>query len=237
MNNGPLLFFGILAAMASSFWGVILLPQIQIGRQQAVVLEDTGAYYPALRAGQASQGAEIYRSLGCAECHSQQVRGLGGDLARSWGRRISVAQDYLHDQPVQLGLMRLGPNLTNVGVRRPNANNLYAHLWNPRFVMAGSNMPRYPFLFAQRRLASGEQPASDALKHSEYPALPADLEIIPKPEARQLVAYLLSLRADNELFEAPLPTAPKTASAGTNAVATSASAVAPAPTNFIAPAQ
>lgn len=237
MNNGPLLFFGILAAMASSFWGVILLPQIQIGRQQAVVLEDTGTYYPALRAGQASQGAEVYRSLGCAECHSQQVRGLGGDLARSWGRRISVAQDYLHDQPVQLGLMRIGPDLTNVGVRRPDANNLYAHLWNPRLVLAGSIMPRYPFLFEQRRLASGEQPAADALKHSESLALPVDLEIIPMPAAKQLVAYLLSLRVDNELFEAPLPGAAKTVTVGTNAVATDASTAPPAPTNSIAPAK
>ncbi len=234
MNNGPLLFFGILAAMVSSFWGLILLPQIQIGRQQAVVLEDTGAYYPAVRAGQASQGAEVYRSLGCAECHSQQVRGLGGDLARSWGRRISVAQDYLHDQPVQLGLMRIGPDLTNVGVRRPDTDNLYAHLWNPRLVMAGSIMPRYPFLFEQRRLANGELRAAEAVK---FMGLPEDLEIIPKPEARQLVAYLLSLRADNELFEAPLPAAPKTASVGTNAVATNASVVAPAPTNSIAPAK
>ena len=233
MNNGPLLFFGILAAMASSFWGVILLPQIQIGRQQAVVLEDTGAYYPALRAGQAAQGAEVNRSLGCAECHSQQVRGLGGDLARSWGRRISVAQDYLHDQPVQLGLMRLGPDLTNVGVRRPDANNLYAHLWNPRLVMAGSIMPRYPFLFEQRRLASGEKPAADAVK---FPGLPEDFELIPKPEARQLVAYLLSLRADNELFEAPLPAAPKKAAVA-NLMDTNAPAAAPAPTNSVAPAK
>ena len=230
MNNGPLIFFGVLATMASSFWGVVLLPQIQIGGQQAVVIEETGAYYPALRAGQAAQGAEVYRSLGCAECHSQQVRGLGGDLARSWGRRISVAQDYLHEQPVQLGVMRLGPDLTNVGVRRPDANNLYTHLWNPRLVMAGSIMPRYPFLFEQRRLADDAISATDAVR---IPGLPAGYEIIPKPEAQMLVAYLLSLRADNELFEAPLPAAPKKAAADT--MATNAPTTAPVPTNSAAP--
>ena len=101
MNNGPLLFFGILLTMASSFWGLILAPQLQIGRQQPVILEDTGDYYPANRPGLAQQGAEVYRSLGCAECHTRQVRGVSADLARpGWGKRISVAQDYLRDEVV-----------------------------------------------------------------------------------------------------------------------------------------
>jgi cytochrome c oxidase cbb3-type subunit 2 len=234
MNNGPLLFFGILATMASSFWGMILLPQIQIGRQQAVVIEETGAYYPPLRAGQASQGAEVYRSLGCAECHSQQVRGIGGDRARSWGRRISVAQDYLHDQPVQLGVMRIGPDLANVGARRPDANSLYAHLWDPRLAMPGSIMPRYPFLFEKRLLAAGEKPAAAAV---QFARLPEGHEIMPTPEARQLVAYLMSLRADNELFEAPFATSATKAVAEAKSATTNAPAAAPAATNSPAPAK
>lgn len=235
MNNGPLLFFGVLATMASSFWGMILLPQIQIGRQQAVVLEETGAYYPALRAGQAAQGAEVYRSLGCAECHSQQVRGIGGDRARSWGRRISVAQDYLNDQPVQLGVMRVGPDLANVGVRKPDVNNLYAHLWDARLVTPGSIMPRYPFLFEKRPLAAGEKPSAEAVK---FDGLPEGYEIIPTAEARQLVGYLTSLRADNELFEAPLALSPKKPAAAADAVSTNApAAAAPATTNSPAPAK
>lgn len=234
MNNGLVLFFGILATMAASFGGVILVPQLQFGRQQAVLLEETGAYYPALRAGQANQGAEIYRSLGCAECHSQQVRGLGGDLARAWGSRISVAQDYLHDQPVQLGVTRLGPDLANVALRHPDANYLYAHLWDPRLAMPGSIMPRYPFLFEMRRLAGGGTLAADAVK---FPGLPADLELIPKPEARQLVAYLLSLRADSELFEAPLPASAKKSGPTTAPAATNAPAATPASANSPASAK
>ena len=43
MNSGPLLFLGIFLSMAGSFWGLILLPQIQIGRQQPITIEATGA--------------------------------------------------------------------------------------------------------------------------------------------------------------------------------------------------
>lgn len=77
MNNGPLLFFGIFATLASSFWALLLAPQLQIGRAQPVVLESTGAPYPSVRPGLAQQGAEIYRAQGCVECHSQQVRQKG----------------------------------------------------------------------------------------------------------------------------------------------------------------
>ena len=74
MNNGPLLFLGVLITLASSFWGLVLAPQIQFGRQQPRLIEATGEYYPSPRPGLAERGAEVYRSLGCVECHSQQVR-------------------------------------------------------------------------------------------------------------------------------------------------------------------
>ena len=34
---------------------------------------------------------------------------------------VSVAADYLYDQPVMLGSQRIGPDLTNVGLRQPDA--------------------------------------------------------------------------------------------------------------------
>jgi cbb3-type cytochrome oxidase cytochrome c subunit len=77
MNNGPLLFLGILLTLAASFWSLLLAPQLQIGQQQSAILEATGETYPTPRPGAAQQGAEVYRSLGCVECHSQQVRQTG----------------------------------------------------------------------------------------------------------------------------------------------------------------
>jgi hypothetical protein len=51
-------------------------------------------------------------------------------------------------------------------------------------------------------------------------APPAGYEIVPKPEAKALAAYLVSLRADAPLFIAPF-TVPgsETASTSTNATA------------------
>src|SRR4051812_17397659 len=103
MNSAPLLFLGIFATLASSFWGLLLVPQLQLGRQGQITNSVTFALYPQNRGGSAKEGAEIYRSVGCVECHSQQVRGLGTDVARGWGGRNTVAQDYLGDYPVLLG--------------------------------------------------------------------------------------------------------------------------------------
>src|SRR5688500_1008804 len=98
MNYGPLLFFGVFLSFALSWSGMILLPQLQIGR--APLAEVEGGLYPSNRPGEANQGQEIYRSLGCAACHTQQVR--DNDVPEL-GVRFTVAQDYLRDQPVLVG--------------------------------------------------------------------------------------------------------------------------------------
>ena len=206
MNAGPLLFLGILMTTMLSFWGLIIGPAFQLGRQDLV---DTGAgRYPTGRSGLAERGAQVYRSLGCAECHTQQVRpdGYGTDIARGWGVRRTVAQDHLRDRPVMIGSLRLGPDLANVGMRRPDARWHLEHLYNPQKVVPRSTMPPYRFLFEDGKL---DRPTEDA---------------------DALVAYLLSLRSDVSLFEMPLPAADTNAApadAGTNAPATTN---APAPT-------
>jgi cytochrome c oxidase cbb3-type subunit 2 len=61
----------------------------------------------------------------------------------------------------------------------------------------------------------GWQPSPDALQLPGEFAPPPGFEIVPKPEARALVAYLSSLRTDAVLFEAPMtaPSAPAAATA------------------------
>ena len=53
--------------------------------------------------------------------------------------------------------------------------------------------------------------AADALNlPKEFAPAAEHFEVVPKPEAKQLVAYLLSLRADAPLYEAPFtPATPK----------------------------
>lgn len=142
----------------------------------------------------------------------------GPDVVRGWGPRRTVAADYLYDYPVLLGSQRVGPDLANVGLRLPDPNWHLQHLYAPRLVVKGSPMPPYRFLFEQHKI--GRHPSPDALQLPAEFAPPPGTEIVPRPEARALVAYLLSLRADAPLFEAPLtPPAPPPAPAPTNAPA------------------
>jgi hypothetical protein len=139
---------------------------------------------------------------------------LGPDITRGWGQRLTVAQDYLRDHPVLIGSQRLGADLANIGVRETNAARHLLHLYNPRLTVADSMMPRYEYLFEKRTLKPGEPRSGEALPLGD--AAPDGIEVVPKPEAHALVAYLLSLRAETPLFEAPAPK-PKGAGAITDA--------------------
>jgi cbb3-type cytochrome oxidase cytochrome c subunit len=142
----------------------------------------------------------------------------GPDIARGWGPRRNVAADYLFDDPVMLGSARVGPDLANVALRLPDPNWHLRHLYAPRLDVKDSPMPPYRFLFEKHRIL--RQPSPDALELAGNFAPPTGYEIVPRPEANALVAYLLSLRSDTPLFEAPLtPAVAPAAAAPTNAPA------------------
>jgi cbb3-type cytochrome oxidase cytochrome c subunit len=140
---------------------------------------------------------------------------VGPDIARGWGRRRSVAEDYLFDNPVMLGSHRIGPDLANIGVRQPDPDWHLRHLYAPNTEVKGSSMPPYRFLFAKRKIQRQRSP--DALTLPPEFAIDPGYEIVATPEANALAAYLLSLRAEAPLFVAPLSMAPAaSASAATN---------------------
>jgi len=180
----------------------VLAPQLQFGRQQELKIEETGEVYPPVRPGLAQQGMEIYKANGCIYCHSQQVRpeGYGADIERNWGQRRTVTRDYLHDNPVMLGTMRTGPDLSNIGVRQTSVLWHMQHLYDPQITSKGSIMPPFRFLFEKHKI--GDKPAPEALALPREFAPKPGFEIVPKPEAKALVQYLLSLKAN-----APLPEA------------------------------
>ena len=126
----------------------------------------------------------------------------GVDVSRGWGVRRSVAADFLYDNPVQLGSLRAGPDLANIGVRAPDLNWQLQHLYAPKSVTPASTMPAFRYLFTMRK-KNNDQSSPDALVLKPEFAPPADFEVVPKPEAKQLAAYLLSLKADAPLYEAP----------------------------------
>ena len=205
MKHGPLLFLGVFFALALSWQGLVVLPVVQLGRLQETNVPPANVRYPTPRSGLAQQGREVYRANGCYYCHTQQVRpqGFGADFERGWGKRYSVAPDYLYERPVMLGHLRVGPDLANIGARQPDPATHLLHLYNPQITAKGSTMPPYSFLFAKQKIH--RQPSYEVLKLTGEFAPEADYEVVPKAEAQALVAYLLSLQTEVSLFEAPLP--------------------------------
>jgi cytochrome c oxidase cbb3-type subunit II len=234
MNSGPSLFLGLFFAMAISWLAFVLEPQMQIGNLGQTNTVAVGALpvaYPNNLPGEAEAGAQVYRANGCAACHTQQVRPAadGSDLARGWGKRRSVAEDYLYDHPVMLGSQRVGPDLANAGLRM-DVNAILIRLYNPRALLGNgaSIMPPYPYLFEKRQIR--DAPSPDALQVPPAFAPPPGYEIVPGPRALALASYVLNLRQDGYLFDVPPPEVKTNAPA---AVASTNAAPA-APTNAIA---
>jgi len=295
MNLGPFIFLAAFFGLACSWFGMVLAPQIQVGRLQQTNTVPAGAVYPLGRSGLARQGMAVYRANGCAYCHSQQIvqtgttcdvvltdagtnqsgllvalrqlrpslsesednalmtglpktirEGLakeqadamvktltsagakantwivpvGPDISRGWGIRRTVAEDFLFDYPVMPGSQRVGPDLANVGVRLPDRNWHFLHLYAPRAEVKQSTMPPYRFMFEKRRVEHGR--SADALILPPELAPEPGYEIIPKPEAVALVSYLSSLRANEPLFSSPVSVASAASPADTNALSSAA---------------
>lgn len=198
MRNGFIFFIGLFAAALLSWAGIVLGSHGQLGQLTPFLDENEGRAFPLRHSGIAAQGQLVYDDLGCAACHTQQVRrpGFGSDKERGWGDHQSVARDYIYETRVQLGESRLGPDLANAGARKTpyDAEDFYKLLY------AGSGtMPAYKFLFEERSTAE-RQPSDDALRLTGRLAAPAGQEIVPTHRARVLVAYLLSL---NHTYEYP----------------------------------
>lgn len=204
MKSLPLLLLGIFLTVASSFTGLVLSGQLQIGNLKPIANEEGEDPYPREVVGVAEQGKEVYLSSGCIYCHSQQVRrkGFGADFERGWGDRQTVARDYILQKRLVLGTMRTGPDLFNSGQRQPVPDWHYLHLYDPQITSKGSVMPPFKFLFNHQKIQNS--PSPDALKFpTDYKSAPKEgYEIVPSERCKQLVAYLLSLKLDYELPEA-----------------------------------
>jgi cytochrome c oxidase cbb3-type subunit I/II len=90
--------------------------------------------------GEQYQGEQIYRQNGCIYCHSQFVR------PQDWAMGdISQAGDFFYSIPNFLGTERTGPNLGQVGGKRPT-EWIKQHYIDPRSVSPGSIMPSFSYL-------------------------------------------------------------------------------------------
>jgi cytochrome c oxidase cbb3-type subunit 2 len=192
MNRLSYIFIGFLTTFFTAWLGLAVIPSVHYQ-------ESDGAGKPEMVAPLVVQGQGIYRQNGCVYCHSQQIsaRNFRSDQARGWGSRRTVASDYRSDRVGLFGTMRTGPDLANIGRRNPSAQWHYLHLYNPQLTSKGSTMPPFPFLFQVR--ATPSTASADGIP------LNNGTEIVPKSEAKALVAYILSLKHDEgnppEAFE------------------------------------
>ncbi|MCX6952371.1 MAG: cbb3-type cytochrome c oxidase subunit II [Verrucomicrobia bacterium] len=123
MKSGFFFFIGLLVAFVFGWGGVALGSHKQLGALAPFYDDGEGSSFPARPQGLAARGQLVYADLGCASCHTQQVRrpDFGSDKARGWGDRQNVARDYIYQVRPQLGESRIGPDLANYGARRPAA--------------------------------------------------------------------------------------------------------------------
>lgn len=184
MNRLIPIFVGAIAILAFATLMLVIIPGAQI-RDQAPApgLVD---YSPQQLAGR-----QQYISQGCVYCHSQQPRAAGqtlADMAKGWGPAPTAA-DFAFDRPHQLGTMRTGPDLLNVGARLPSRDWHLTHLYQPRAIFDWSIMPSYSYLFERKKVAA---PGDVVVKLApEYQ--PVGEVVVATKEALDLVAYLQGL--------------------------------------------
>jgi cytochrome c oxidase cbb3-type subunit II len=203
MSKLSRLVFGILAVFAAAWFGIVGYSYLYLGRMQAAVDENTGDSNPPPLSGLATAGQRVYAANGCVSCHTQQVRSgaFSNDVEKKIGPRPTVPRDYMRENPAFLGNVRIGPDLTNVGLRSTDPNWFHQHLYEPSVITPGSNMPAYRYLYQNRKIVG--QQSANAVNGLKGPYAPEPgYEIVPSEDARLLVAYLLSLKRDYALPEA-----------------------------------
>ena len=216
MKHFSILTFGIFIVLVSTFLGLILFSQNQIGAllqsTESLEINDSGeaviidgdTLYPQKYSGLDQQGHLEYIKLGCAQCHTQQIRrkAISSDLKRSLSSRISVPRDYIMMPKVLIGTTRIGPDLIDIGARRSSRNWHYLHLYNPRITSPGSVMPSYPFLFDTVEIEdSGTPPNALVFPEGHFKNSEINTAVIPSRRAIALVEYLINQKLDYNLPE------------------------------------
>lgn len=98
-----------------------------------------------------SYGESIYRVEGCWYCHSDQTRTLVQDVVlngtEDYPAPPSSANEYIYQEVTFPATRRIGPDLSRVGVKRPNRDWHKSHFWSPKTESKGSIMPAFQHFF------------------------------------------------------------------------------------------
>ena len=213
---------GLATSFGVAWLAIIVIPFVKMRNRPPIALNEakdgaTGIFFPK-RTGRVADGALVYAGNGCYLCHTQLVRNTdaGTDMYRADAggldakdgrdvdtRRETMPDDFFGERFAQIGVARMGPDLSNLGVRVEKiyakggdpAKWLYAHLYNPRQEPDRwkSNCPPYRFLFEEKKVMGNR------LDYAMPSTKGEDMEMVPSSEARALVSYLLSLKKDQAL--------------------------------------
>lgn len=218
---------GMLASFGLAWMFMIAIPAAKMNNLAPLKMtpEEDAAYYQRKVSGRLLNGASIYAANGCYACHTQLIRptyaghqiwrdDMAGvvDSDGNDSRRETTYYDFTGEQYAQVGLMRIGPDLSNLAHRVDKyaaqaklspEKWLLEHLYNPRnndirigkggqkLDMSWSTCPPQRQMFKREPLNGQGSPY--ALRETA-----ADGEqIVAKEDARVLVNYLMSLRRDD----------------------------------------
>ena len=203
---------GLLCSFGLPLLLIVVIPFISMQRTDAVSFNETDdgmdEVYQPRRNGRITDGAKIYAGNGCYVCHSQLIRPTyaGSDLWRDdWAgrkptedhpvdtRRETTEFDFQGESFAQIGVTRIGPDLSNVGHRIERYAKergvspedwTFGHLHDSyrSEKTSASSCPSHKFLFTTAKVAGGDE-----------------TQTVPKPAARALVSYLLSLKKDDKV--------------------------------------
>jgi cytochrome c oxidase cbb3-type subunit I/II len=121
-----------------AFLLTVLLPALEAESADASIRAEDSRIY--VEDSDVAIGRDVYVREGCGYCHTQAVRPIQTDVGLG---AVSIAGDYAHEQPVQLGVARMGPDLMDAGGRGGITAD---DLTDPRSDRDWSTMPSYDYL-------------------------------------------------------------------------------------------
>jgi cytochrome c oxidase cbb3-type subunit 2 len=158
VKNNFVFFIGLFAALGISWAGIVLGSNAQLGGLPPYYDDNDQSTHPEwmpARPPAASWSTRTWDASPATPSRSAaRLRLRPG--ARGWGDRQSVARDYIYQPFPQMGSSRIGPDLANLGDRKPTAPDA-EDLLNLLYT-GSSGMPSYKFLFEKRHIGAGAQP-------------------------------------------------------------------------------
>ncbi len=184
----------ILATIAILIGGVIQIVPTLMVKSNIPTIASVKPYTPL-----ELEGRDLYIREGCVGCHSQLVRPFRSEVER-YGPQ-SKAGEYVYDHPFLWGSKRTGPDLLRVGGKY-NDNWHFNHMYDPQSTSAGSIMPSYKWLFANKALDLSEtENKMRVMQKLGVPYTDADIANARKSIADQSAAIEKSLEMDPDFVK------------------------------------